>query len=63
MFVHSLLSKYDMRTKKLSLDNFIVITMRIKRLTDGFRNRDQMKNGQATMQYEDFLGLAMGVAQ
>ena len=63
MFVQGLLSKYDMRTKRLSLDNFIVITMRIRSLTDGFRNRDQMKNGQATMQYEDFLGLAMGVTQ
>ena len=63
MFVQGLLSKYDMRTKRLSLDNFIVITMRIGSLTDGFRNRDQMKNGQATMQYEDFLGLAMGVTQ
>ena len=63
IFVQGLLSKYDMRTKRLSLDNFIVITMRIKRLTDGFRNRDQMKNGQATMQYEDFVGLAMGVTQ
>ena len=63
MFVQKLISKYDMRTKKLSLDNFIVINIQIKRLSDGFRNRDSMRNGQATMQYEDFLGLSMGVHQ
>jgi len=63
MFVEKLCSKYGMRTKKISLDNFIVINIQIKRLSDGFRTRDTMKNGQATMQYEDFVGLAMGVHQ
>ena len=62
-FIDRLLSKYDKRTKKLTLDNFIVVNSQIKRLSDGFRHRDSMRNGQATMQYEDFIGLAMGVHQ
>lgn len=32
-FVQNLLSKYDPRTKKLTLDNFIVASVQIKRLT------------------------------
>ena len=27
---------------------------------DSFRNRDREMRGQATLQYEDFIGLAMG---
>lgn len=59
-FVQNLLSKYDARTKRLTLDNFIVASVQIKRLTDSFRNRDREMRGTATMQYEDFIGLAMG---
>ena len=62
-FVDRLLLKYDRKNKKLKLDDFIVISTQIKRLSDGFRNRDSMRNGQAMMQYEDFIGLAMGVHQ
>ena len=32
-FVQNLLSKYDPRTKKLTLDNFIVASVQVKRLT------------------------------
>ena len=62
-FVQNLLNKYDHRTKRLTLDNFIVSCVNIKRLTDGFRTRDRAMQGQATFQYEDFIGLAMGVHQ
>jgi len=62
-FVQNLLAKYDSRTRRLTLDNFIVACVQIKRLTDGFRSRDRAMQGQATMQYEDFIGLAMGVHQ
>jgi len=62
-FVQNLLAKYDARTRKLTLDNFIVACVQIKRLTDGFRSRDRAMQGQATLQYEDFIGLAMGVHQ
>ncbi len=80
-FVQNLLAKYDPRTRKLTLDNFIVSCVQIKRLTgkktylrthvheifpsfaclqDSFRNRDREMRGSATLQYEDFIGLAMG---
>jgi len=62
-FVQNLLAKFDSRTRRLSLDNFIVACVQIKRLTDGFRARDRAMQGQATLQYEDFVGLAMGVHQ
>jgi len=62
-FVQNLLAKYDSRTRRLTLDNFIVTCVQIKRLTDGFRSRDRAMQGQATIQYEDFIGLAMGVHQ
>jgi len=59
-FVRNLLAKYDTRTKRLTLDNFIVVSVQIKRLTDSFRTRDREMRGQATLQYEDFMGLALG---
>eukprot|EP00095_Tigriopus_kingsejongensis_P007822 maker-scaffold204_size260821-snap-gene-1.41 protein:Tk07822 transcript:maker-scaffold204_size260821-snap-gene-1.41-mRNA-1 annotation:"Peflin" len=59
-FVQNLLAKYDPRTRKLTLDNFIMACVQIKRLTDSFRSRDREMRGQATFQYEDFVGLAMG---
>jgi len=59
-FVRNVLTKFDVRTKKLSLDNFIVVSVQIKRLTDSFRSRDRDMRGQATIMYEDFVGLALG---
>ena len=63
VFVQRLLTKYNMNTRQLSLDNFIVVSIQIRRLTEGFRHRDRSMQGQATIQYEDFIGLAMGVHQ
>merc|ERR1712141_411760 len=60
-FVQNVLGKYGGRTRRLTLDNFIVACVQIKRLTDGFRMRDRTMQGQAMLQYEDFVGLAMGV--
>ena len=62
-FVQNLLIKYDHKTKRLTLDNFILACIHIKRLTDGFRVRDRNMQGQITIQYEDFIGLAMGIHQ
>ena len=59
-FVQNLLSKYDPRTRRLTLDNFIVASVQIQRLTTSFRNRDREMRGQATLAYEDFVGLALG---
>ena len=60
-FVQDLLVKYSPRTKKLTLDNFIVMCVQLKRVSDGFRSRDQSSHGRATLRYEDFVGLAMGL--
>lgn len=59
-FVRNVLTKFDVRQKKLTLDNFIVVSVQIKRLTDSFRSRDKEMRGQATLAYEDFVGLALG---
>jgi len=59
-FVSNLLAKYDPRGRKLTLDNFIVASVQIKRLTESFRNRDRQMNGTATFAYEDFIGVALG---
>lgn len=59
-FVQNLLAKFDPKTKRLTLDNFIVCSVQIKRLTDSFRTRDREMKGAATIQYEDFIGIAIG---
>jgi len=59
-FVQNLLLKYDQKTRKMTLDNFIVASVQIKRLTDSFRSRDREMRGTANLAYEDFMGLAMG---
>jgi len=59
-FVQNILSKYDARNRRMTLDNFIVCCVQIKRLTDSFRVRDREMKGTASLQYEDFIGLAMG---
>lgn len=59
-FVGNLLVKFDPRGRRLTLDNFIVSSIQIKRLTDSFRNRDQQMRGQAEFSYEDFVGVALG---
>ena len=38
----------------------ISLSLQVKRLTDSFRTRDREMKGQASLQYEDFVGLAMG---
>ena len=60
-FVQDLLVKYSPRTKQLTLDNFIIMCVQLKRVSDGFRSRDQSSHGKATLRYEDFVGLAMGL--
>lgn len=59
-FIQNLLSKYDQRTRRMTLDNFIVASVQIKRLTDSFRSRDKEMRGSTMLAYEDFIGLAMG---
>merc|ERR1711971_905051 len=59
-FVQNLLAKFDPKTRRLSLDNFIVACVHIQRLTTSFKTRDREMRGQATMAYEDFIGIALG---
>jgi len=59
-FVGNLLAKYDARSRRLTLDNFIVACVQIQRLTNSFRTRDKEMRGQATLAYEDFVGIALG---
>lgn len=59
-FTQNILAKCDPRGRKLTLDNFIMVSVQVKRLTDSFRTRDKEMKGQAVMGYEDFVGLAMG---
>jgi Ca2+-binding EF-hand superfamily protein len=59
-FISNILAKYDPRGRRLTLDNFIVSNVQIKRLTDSFRSRDKEMRGTATLAYEDFIGIAMG---
>merc|ERR1719219_749124 len=35
------------------IQNLLVVSVQVKRLTDSFRSRDTQMNGTATMQYED----------
>jgi len=59
-FVQNLLAKFDPRNRRMTLDNFITVSVQVKRLTDSFRARDKEMKGQALIGYEDFVGLAMG---
>jgi len=62
-FAQNVMAKFGNRNKRLSLDNFIIVHVQIKRLTDAFRQRDRSMQGQATFQYEEFVGIAMGIYQ
>lgn len=60
-FLQSLSAKYINRSKRLALDNFILICVELQRLTDCFRSKDHSMKGNANLKYEEFVGLAMGV--
>jgi len=64
-FLQSLATKYGSPpgSRGLSLDNFVIMTTQVQRLTDSFRSRDTEMKGQATLMYEDFLGIATGAAR
>merc|ERR1712128_379731 len=46
-FSQNILTKYDPRTQRLTLDNFMVVCFSLKRLTDSFKRRDREMRGQA----------------
>ena len=51
-FLQKLLAKYDSRQRKGTLDNLIVASVNIKRLTDSGRTGDREMRGQSTLQFE-----------
>jgi len=58
--VNNILSKQNPKTKRLTLDSFILVLTQIRRLTESFKSRDREMRGQAVIGYEDFIGLALG---
>lgn len=44
---------------KISVDNFIVLCVKIQRFTEAFRVRDTEQNGRVTIGFEDFLNVAL----
>jgi hypothetical protein len=52
---------YEFLPKVREIDYFLIYLFFLP--IDGFRSRDRAMQGQATIQYEDFIGLAMGVHQ
>ena len=59
----NILIKYDARSRRLNLDNFIMVLTQLRRLTESFKRRDVERRGQALLAYEDFLGLSIGAHQ
>ncbi|KAB7496692.1 Peflin [Armadillidium nasatum] len=60
-FVSYLVNKFDRKTRKVSLDNFIVANVQLHRLTDAFKKKDVEMKGLATFGYEEFVTLALSV--
>lgn len=45
--------------KEVSVDEFIVLSITIQRLTEAFRVRDSQQNGTITIAFEDFLNVVL----
>lgn len=57
-FVGFLVAKFNPRTRRVTLDNFIVANIQLKNLTEAFRSRDREMKGVITITYEDFVNMA-----
>lgn len=58
-FVQFLIGVHDPHRKDISVDQFIVLCVKIQRFTDAFRQRDSQQQGVITIGFEDFLGIAL----
>lgn len=59
-FVQFLVTVHDQAAhKEISVDQFIVLCVKIQRFTDAFRQRDTQQQGTITIGFEDFLGIAL----
>ncbi|XP_077978472.1 grancalcin-like [Glandiceps talaboti] len=54
-----LLKRYAKAGGFVTFDDFVALCVRLRALSDAFKRRDQMKNGTATFQYDDFLRCTM----
>ena len=60
-FINFLVKKCDpQQNKEISVDQFIVLCVQIQRFTEAFRQRDTQQNGTITINFEDFLTVAIG---
>lgn len=59
-FVQFLIQINDPAARRdISVDQFIVLCVKVQRFTDAFRQRDTQQQGTITIGYEDFLGIAL----
>lgn len=54
-----LLTNKSQDHKEVSVDEFIVLSITIQRLTEAFRVRDTQQNGTITIGFEDFLNVVL----
>ena len=59
--IQNLLTKHNPSTKSLTLQKFIFVSFEVKRLTERFHARDPNRTGKVTMQYEEFVGIALDI--
>ena len=58
-FINFLVGKVSPGQHRITLDNFIIVNVQLRNLTDAFRMRDSQSNGTATFSYEDFITSTM----
>lgn len=59
-FVQFLIQVNDpVNRREISVDQFIVLCVKVQRFTDAFRQRDPQQQGMITIGFEDFLGIAL----
>ena len=58
-FVQFLISVQGTNRTEVSVDQFIVLCVKVQRFTDAFRQRDTSQQGSITIGFEDFLGIAL----
>lgn len=59
-FVQFLISINDhVNHKEISVDQFIVLCVKVQRFTDAFRQKDTQQQGVITIGFEEFLGIAL----
>lgn len=58
-FIQLLAKTGGSKDGKISVDDFILLSVKIQRFTEAFRVRDTQQNGTVTIAFEDFLSIAL----